>query len=186
MKRVSITLPDELYEHIAKMENKSEYIRELILRDMEQKTRETSKTSNIEEIIQQHERRMAKALRLAEMINKRTMAKLDALSRRLDEMESRLIESHYLAHQLPTASKTTDESIPTDITEEDTAYSKNMSTKDKVLACVPKNTPIRRSALESILSKQLDSAAVRAALDELIASGLVHTKVENGEEYVWK
>lgn len=185
MKRVSITLPDDFYEHIAKMENKSEYIRELILRDMKQKTEERS-SSDIEEMIQQHERRMAKALRLAEMLNKRTMAKLDALSRRLDELESQLIGSHTPAHIPPVPPEVGDEPITPDTTREGMSSPKNIGPRDEVFACVPKNTPIRRSALESMLSKRLDGAAVHAALDELIASGLVNTKVENGEEYVWR
>lgn len=214
MKRVSITLPDELYEHLAKMENKSEYVRDLIRRDLNDNKKKPSRDSSspqdvedagqgdvdIEQLIHEHEQRMAKALMLADALNKRTMSELAAVSKRLNELEMQLkaqtgyhtTHENIAAYSSPTPPlSTTAEGWqePPENSESNTEMAEKklveMSQRDEVLACIPKSTPVKRSALESMLAKRFGES-VHTLIDDLIASKLVSVKVEDGVEMVWR
>jgi len=206
MKRVSITLPNELYEHLAKMENKSEYVRDLIRRELEGEVRPADTSApadtssdelsvHIEEQVREHEQRMVKALMLADALNKRTMAEVGVLSKRLNDLESKLVlrtgQTTHASSPPPSYSQPAEPPLTEEPTTNGGALdtpskrSYEMSPRDEVLACIPKNTPVKRAALESMLSKRFGES-VRTLLSELISSGVVSTKVEDGEEAVWK
>ena len=199
MKRVSITLPNELYEHLAKMENKSEYVRDLMRRELDGEVRPANTSAPadtiadeqsvyIEEHVREHEQRMVKALMLADALNKRTMTEVAVLSKRLNELESLVLRTGQTTHSFPSPPEPALTEVPmTSEAAHDTSSRRSyeMSPRDEVLACVPKNTPIKRASLESMLSKRFGES-VHTLLSELISSGIVSTRVEEGEEAVWK
>jgi|GEM_PF-3283321 len=165
MKKISVNLPDELYKKLEGIPNKSEYIRNILMKELEKTEDRTEDIPEeekhyeiehiLKEICERNKYLEAELIRIAKIVN----AVYEKLKRKIDELEK---------VKKPTAEKE----------DEETERMK------KIIACIPKGKAVKRGAVERLLAKRYED--ITAIISKLIKDGVVKSEVRNGEEYIWR